>query len=261
MSTISLTLSDSTTMLRRNLLHAKRYPSLTLQTFAMPIVMLLLFVGVFGGAIGSGIESRGGTKYIDYVVPGIILMVVAFGSMSTAISVCTDMSEGIIARFRTMSISRASVMTGHVVSSMILTIISVVLVIGVAVVMGFRPQAGVLDWFGLLGILTMITFGLTWLTVALGLVSKTPEEASNLAFPISFLPFISSAFVPTDSMPTAVAWFAENQPFTPMIETMRGLLMGTPIGNSWLIAIGWCVAATAIGFVWAQAAYSRDPSR
>ncbi len=195
MSTLSLTLSDSTTMLRRNLLHAKRYPSLTIQTFLMPIVMLLLFVGVFGGAIGTGIEAEGGGKYIDYIVPGIILTVVTFGSMSTAISICTDMSEGIIARFRTMSISRSSVLAGHVISGMIMTIICVALVIGVAVIMGFRPQAGVLAWIGLLGVLTLITFALTWLTVALGLVSNTPEEASNLAFPISFLPFISSAFV------------------------------------------------------------------
>lgn len=262
MSTLSLTLSDSSTMLRRNLLHAKRYPSLTIGSFAMPIAMLLLFVGVFGGAMGSGVSGdAGGGKYIDYVAPGVILMTVGAGSMSTAVSVCTDMAEGIIARFRTMAITRAAVLTGHVVSSLILTLVSIVLVIGVAMIMGFRPQADVLDWIAAAGLVTLLTFALTWLTVALGLVSKTAEEASNIALPISFLPFISSAFVPTDSMPGGVAWFAENQPFTPMIETLRGLLMGTPIGNGWMIAVAWCVGITLVGYVWARASYSRDPVR
>ncbi|MFC0627913.1 ABC transporter permease [Kribbella deserti] len=259
MSSLSLAIADSTTMLRRNLLHAARYPGLTLGSLGMPIVLLLLFVYVFGGAIGPG--AAGGGEYIDYLLPGILLLTVASGSISTAVAVCTDMTEGIIARFRTMAIFRPSVLTGHVIGSMILTLISLALVTGVGLLMGFRPNASFTDWLGAAGILALITFAFTWLAVAMGLVSQTPEAASNIVLPLQFLPFLSSTFVPVDSMPAGLRWFAEYQPFTPITETVRGLLMGTPVGNQWIAAIIWCVVIAAIGYLWSRSAYRKDPSR
>jgi ABC-2 type transport system permease protein len=248
-------------MLRRNLRHALRYPGLTLWTVAMPVFLLLLFVGVFGGALGAGISglSSSDISYIDYIAPGIILMAVTAGSVSTATSVSIDMSEGIINRFRTMAISRASVLTGHVVGSVIQTMTSIMLVIGVALLMGFRPTARVVEWLAVIGILALIALALTWLAAAAGLVAKGPESASNLPLPVIFLPMLGSGFVPTDSMPAGVRWFAEHQPFTPIIETLRGLLMGTPIGNNAIIALAWCAGLTLAGYLCARAAFKRDP--
>jgi len=264
MSTLSYAMSDSATMLRRNLRHALRYPSMTIGTVAMPIIMLLLFVYVFGGAMSAGLvgAATGGTNYIDYIVPGILLMTVGSGSLPTAVAVCTDMTEGIVARFRTMAIFRASLLTGHVVGSMIQTMVSIGLVIGVAILMGFRTSAGPVAWIAALAVLAMLTFALTWLAVALGLASKTPEAASNAVIPLSFLlPFISSAFVPLDSMPSGVRAFAAYQPFTLVIETLRGLLMGTSIGNSGWLAVAWCAGIALAGYLWARALFNRDPAR
>jgi ABC-2 type transport system permease protein len=245
-------------MLRRNLLHTMRYPGMTIGVVGMPVLFLLLFVFVFGGALGAGI---GGTEYINYVAPGIILMTIGSGTTATAVSICTDMSEGIITRFRTMAIARVSILTGHVIGSVIQTMISLALVIGLAVLAGFRPTAGPVEWLAAIGVLAMLTIALTWLAVALGLLSKKPETASNLPLPLSLLPLIGSGFVPTDSMPAGVRWFAEYQPFTPVIETIRGLLMGTPIGNSAVISVAWCAGITIIGYVWAKSLFNRDPSR
>jgi ABC-2 type transport system permease protein len=256
MSTQSDALRDSSTMLRRQLKHALRYPGLTLGTLAMPVIFLLLFRYVLGGALGTGIGSD--TDYINYLAPGIILMTVAAASMVTAVSVCTDLTEGIIARFRTMAISRASVLVGHVIGSMIQTMISIALIVGLALLMGFRPTAGFLDWLAALGIIVLLTFAVTWLAVALGALSKNPEGASNLAFPLAFLPFISSTFVPTDSMSAGVRLFAEYQPFTPIIETIRGLLIGTPIGNNAVLAVAWCLAIALIGYFWATKLFNRQ---
>jgi ABC-2 type transport system permease protein len=186
------------------------------------------------------------------------LLTVATISQGTAISVAMDLTEGIIARFRTMAISRASVLTGHVLGAMIRTVVAVALIIGVALLIGFRPTASPVEWIAAIGVLAMISWALTWLTVALGLVSESVEAASNVPMPLMFLPFLSSGFVPTDSMPTALRWFAEYQPFTPLVETLRGLLMGTAIGNSAVIAIAWCLAITLIGYLWARASYNRD---
>ncbi|GAA2379217.1 ABC transporter permease [Nonomuraea africana] len=247
-------MTDSVTMLRRNLLHALRYPGMTISGLAMPILMLLLFVFVFGGALGAGLS---GGAYVDYVTPGIILMAATSGSMATAVGVCVDMTEGIINRFRTMAISRASVLTGHVVGGVIQTMISIVLLIGVALLTGFRPTAGVLGWLVALGLLALLTFGLTWMAAALGLVTKTAESASNAALPLQFLPFLGSAIVPPESMPAGVRWFAEYQPFTPIIETLRGLLMGTPVGTTGLVAVAWCLGLALIGYVWARARFNR----
>jgi ABC-2 type transport system permease protein len=211
MSTLSYAARDSATMLRRNLRHALRYPSMTISTAGVPIIFLLLFVYVFGSTLGAGL---GGSRYIDYVSPGIIVMAVASGSTATAVSVCTDMTEGIVARFRTMAIARASLLTGHVVGSLIQTMFSTALVIGVALLMGFRPNAGLVEWIAAIGLLLLLTLALTWLAVALGLVATRPEVASNLPLPLILLPFIGSGFVPTDSMPAGLRQFAEYQPFT-----------------------------------------------
>ncbi len=263
MSTLSYAVADSATMLRRNLRHMLRYPSMTLMLVGMPIVFLLLFVYVFGGTLGAGLgrPSGGRTEYVEYVTPGILLMTVAAAVQGTAISVAMDMTEGIIARFRTMAIFRPSVLTGHVVGSMIQTMLSMAVVIGVALLIGFRPSAGPVEWAAATGVLALITLALTWLTVALGLVTKSVETASNLPMPLVFLPFLGSGFVPTGSMPVGLRWFAEYQPFTPVIETLRGLLLGTPIGNSAVIAIAWCAGIALVGYLWAKKLYNRDPVR
>lgn len=259
MTALSYALTDSATMLRRNLRHALRYPSMTLAGVMMPIVILLLFVGVLGDTLGAGLGRAGGgdVGYVDYVAPGIILMTVASGCLATSVAVCVDVTGGIIDRFRTMAISRASLLTGHVLASLLQTVVSTALVIGVAVLLGFRPTGGLLDWIAAVGLLVLVAFALTWLAVLIGLVSKTPESASNTPLLIQFLPFISSAFVPTESMPAGVRWFAENQPFTPIIETTRGLMLGTPVGDSAAIAVAWCVGLALVGYVGARAVFNR----
>jgi ABC-2 type transport system permease protein len=262
MSTLAYGLSDSKTMLRRNLKHAVRYPAVTFVVFAIPVVILLLFVYVFGGTLGAGLGgSGGGGDYVDYVVPGILLMAIAGSSQGTAIAVSMDMTEGIIARFRTMGITRASVMTGHVLSSTLQTMLGVAAVIAVAFVVGFRPTASPVEWIAATGVLLMTTLSITWLAVALGLFPKTVEAASNLPMPLILLPFLSSGFVPTESMPAGVAWFAEHQPFTPIIETLRGLLFGTAIGDSAAIAVAWCVGIALVSYRWALRLYNRERTR
>ena len=191
----------------------------------------------------------------------LLLMSMAGVAQGTAISVAMDMTEGIIARFRTMAIARVSVLTGHVVGAMIQTMFSLTIVIGVALLIGFRPNASPVEWIAAIGVLGMLTFALTWLTVALGMTSKTVEAASNLPMPLVFLPFLGSGFVPTDSMPAGLRWFAEYQPFTPVIETLRGLLMGTPIGNSGVIAVAWCAGIALLSYLWARKLFNRDPAR
>ncbi|MGK5627239.1 ABC transporter permease [Streptomyces sp. URMC 123] len=267
MSTLSYAVSDSMTMLRRNLKHALRYPAMSLSTVVMPVMMLLLFNYAFGGALGAGIgpgtgtAGSGGGAYIDYVAPGIILMAATSGAVATAVGVCVDMTEGIVNRFRTMSISRAAFLTGHVVGSVIQTLAAVALVIGVALAIGYRPDATPVEWLAAIGLLTLLTLALTWLSAGIGLVAKTPESASNTPLPLTFLPFLGSAIVPTDSMPTGLRWFAEYQPFTPIIETLRGLLMGTEIGNSAYIALAWCLGLTLVGYLWARSAFGRTANR
>jgi ABC-2 type transport system permease protein len=260
MSTLSYALTDSATMLRRQLRHMLRYPSMTLLLAGMPVVFLLLFVYVFGGTLGAGLggPSGGRAEYVNYVTPGIILITVASAAQGTAISVAMDMTEGIIARFRTMAIFRASVLTGHVLGSMVQTALSMAVVIGVAVLVGFRPTAGPVEWLAAIGVLAMVTLALTWLSVALGMVTKSVEAASNLPMPMLLLPFLGSGFVPTDSMPAGLRWFAEYQPFTPIIETLRGLLMGTPIGNDGWIALGWCAVIALGGYLWSKRLFNRE---
>ncbi len=263
MSTLSYAVADSATMLRRQLRHMQRYASMTLLLLGFPIVFLLLFVYVFGGTLGNGIGGPGGgrAEYVNYVVPGILLIAVATVVQGTAISVAMDMTEGIVARFKTMAIYRPSVLAGHVVGDLIQAMVSMVVVLGVAVAIGFRPNASPVEWLAAAGLLGLMTVALTWLSVALGMVPKSVETASNLPMPLVFLPFLGSGFVPTDSMPTGLRWFAEYQPFTPAIETVRGLLLGTPIGNDAAIAIAWGVGITLAGYLWARKLYNRDPVR
>jgi ABC-2 type transport system permease protein len=257
MSTLSYTVADSATMLRRNLKHAIRYPSMTVQIIAIPVVLLLLFVYVFGNALGAGVAPGAHGHYVDYVAPGIILMATTYGCISVAVSVCSDMTEGIVNRFRTLSISRAAVLNGHVLGTVIQSLFSIVLVIAAALLTGFRPKATPVEWLATAGLLTLVIVALTWMAVSMGLRAKTVEAASNAPSPLTYLPFLSSAIVPTDSMPTAVRWFAEYQPFTPINDTLRGLLMGTAIGNSGIIAVAWCLGLSVLGYLRARSAYDK----
>jgi ABC-2 type transport system permease protein len=253
-------LRDSATMLRRNLKRMLRYPSMTLMLVGMPVVFLLLFVYVFGGTLGAGLGGTAGgrAKYANYVAPAILLMTVTATVQGTAISIAMDMTEGIIARFRTMHIARVSVLTGHVLGSLIQAAFTLVLVIGVALLVGFRPVAGFGAWLATAGFLLVVTFALVWLCVALGQVSKSVETASNLPMPLVLLPFLGSGFVPTASMPTGLRWFAEYQPFTPIIETLRGLLMDQPVGHNAAVALAWCSVIAVAGYLWSKRLFERE---
>ncbi|MBO4204799.1 ABC transporter permease [Micromonospora echinofusca] len=261
-------LRDSATMLRRNLRRMLRYPSMTVTLVGMPVVFLLLFVYVLGGTLGAGLSGAaqvgaagGRAAYANYVTPAIILMTVTATVQGTAISIAMDMTEGIISRFRTMNIARVSVLTGHVLGSMIQAVFSLVAVIGVALLVGFRPTASPGAWLATAGFLAAVTFALVWLSVALGQVSGSVETASNLPMPLVLLPFLGSGFVPTDSMPAGLRWFAEYQPFTPIIETLRGLLTGGPIGNNAWISLAWCAAIALGGYLWSRRLFNREPAR
>ncbi|MFD7340666.1 ABC transporter permease [Streptomyces violascens] len=264
MSSLPLAVRDCSTMLRRNLLHARRYPSLTLNLLLTPIMLLLLFVYIFGDTMSMGIGSGGPdrAKYIAYIVPGLLLMTIGSTVVGTAISVSNDMTEGIIARFRTMAIHRGSVIVGHVIGSVLQSILSVVLVGAVGVAIGFRStDATVLEWFAAFGLLVLFSLSLTWIAVGMGLISPNAEAASNNAMPLILLPLLSSAFVPLHSMP---GWFqpiAQYQPFTPAIETLRGLLLGTGIGNNAWLAIAWSLGLTVLGYFWSKAKFNQDPQR
>ncbi len=262
MTAYPFVLADSATMLRRNLRRMRRYPSLTLFIAGIPVVLLLLFAYVFGGTLGAGLGLPAGgdrADYIAYVVPGILLITVAGAAQGTAISVAMDMTEGIIARFKTMDIARISVLTGHVIGSVIQTMIAIAIVMVVAVLIGFRSTTGPLEWLAATGLLALAAFAISWLSVALGMSAGSVETASNSPMFLILLPFLSSGFVPTESMPAPLAWFAEHQPFTPLIETVRGLLVGTPIGTSGVVAVAWCLAISVGGYVWARRLYDREP--
>ncbi|MGI5350760.1 ABC transporter permease [Streptomyces sp. CA-250714] len=261
MTSLPLATRDNLIMLRRNLLHARRYPSLTLNVLLTPVLMLLLFVYVFGDAMSTGIVGSGAhrTDYVDYLTPGILLMTVGSVAIGTAVSVCTDMTEGIIARFRTMAISRASVLIGHVLSSVLQVLLALVLVVGIALAIGFRTDATALEWLAAAGLLALIGLALTWVSVGIGLASPNPEAASNAGLPMMLLPFISSAFVPVESMPAGIRWIAEYQPFTVGIETLRGLLLGTGIGHNGWLAVAWCLGLSVLGYLWSKKLFTRDP--
>ena len=262
MTTLTYTVRDSTTLLRRNLRHLIRYPSLTVTIIAMPVIFLLLFVFVFGGTMGAGLPGGTGSAdpradYLAYVTPAILVMTVAAVSNSTAILIAKDATEGIIDRFRTMPMARSAPLTGHVLAAMVQTVFAVLVVFAVALALGYRTSASVAGWAGAAGIILLLGWAVTWLCVALGLASGSVEAASNAPMPLILLPFLSSGFVPTDSMPTALAWFAENQPFTPIIETLRAFLEGRDPGSDVWWAIGWCLLITVLSFWWAGRLFQR----
>ncbi|MET9835446.1 ABC transporter permease [Streptomyces sp. NPDC006385] len=259
---ISLAVRDSSTMLRRNLLHARRYPSLTLNLLFTPVVLLLLFVYIFGDVMSAGLGAGDAdrSEYLAYLVPGILMLTIGGTTIGSAVSVSNDMTEGVIARFRTMAIHRGSVLIGHVVGSVLQCVMSVVLVGAVAVAIGFRStDATALEWLAAFGLLALVSVALTWIAVGMGLSSPNAEAASNNALPLMVLPLLSSAFVPVDAMP---GWFqpvAEYQPFTPAIETLRGLLLGSEIGHNGWLAVAWCVGLAGLGYVWSTSLFNRDP--
>jgi ABC-2 type transport system permease protein len=262
MSSLPLAVRDSSTMLRRNLLHARRYPSLTLNLLLTPVMLLLLFVYIFGDTLSAGIGGAADrSAYIAYVVPGILMLTIGGTTIGSAVSVSNDMTEGIIARFRTMAIHRGSVLIGHVVGSVLQCMMSVLLVGAVAVAIGFRStDATALEWILAAGLLTLVSLALTWIAVGMGLSSPNAEAAGNNALPLMVLPLISSAFVPVDAMP---GWFrpiAEYQPFTPAIETLRGLLLGSEIGTvNAVLTLAWCLGLAVLGYLWSRSLFDRDP--
>ncbi|MET7646056.1 ABC transporter permease [Streptomyces sp. NPDC005426] len=263
MNTLTPAIRDSTTMLRRNLLHARRYPSLTLNLLLTPIMLLLLFVYIFGDVMSTGIGGGNATRadYIAYIVPGLLLMTIGSTTIGTAVSVSNDMTEGIIARFRTMAIHRGSVLIGHVIGSVLQCLASVILVSAVALAIGFRTtHATPLEWLAALALLTLFATAFTWIAVGMGLISPNAEAASNNALPMILLPLLSSAFIPLTTMP---GWFqpiARYQPFTPAIETLRGLLQNTPIGNNGWLTLAWTLGLTTLGYLWATAKFNNDPA-
>ena len=262
MSTFAQPLGDSAIMFRRSLVRMKRYPSMTIMLVGFPLLFLLLFVYVFGGTLGAGLPGGGSgadgrADYLAYVTPAIVLMAAASAAQGTAISVAMDRTEGIVARFRTMPISPASILGGHVLGSLVQSLLGMGAILLVAILLGFRPAADPAQWLVLFALLTLIAFALTWLTVALGLLSRSVETASNTPSFLMILPFLSSGFVPTASMPAGLATFAEYQPFTPMIEGVRGLLSGNWAWSTLGLAAGWCALITVVGYLWSRSLFRR----
>lgn len=261
MTTTTHAFKDSTTMLRRNIRRMTRSPIAIMSVVAVPVVLLLLFVYALGETLGAGLggTSTGRADYVNYVFPAIVLFGILGSPQVTAITVAMDMKEGIIGRFKTMAISRASVLNGHVIGNTVQTMIGLAIVVGVGFLVGLRPSAGVTGWMAATALMLLVTVALTWLGVAFGLVSKTVEGASNLPMPLMLLPFLGSGFVPTEGMPAGLRWFAENQPLTPVMDTLRGLLAGTPIGNEWIVAVAWWVGLGLVGYLWSKRLYNREP--
>jgi ABC-2 type transport system permease protein len=246
---------DTAVLTGRSLKHITRSPDTIITTAIMPIAFMLLFVFVFGGAIKHGSGS-----YVSYLLPGILLITVASGISYTAYRLFLDMQSGIFERFQSMPIARSSVLWGHVLTSLVANLTSIVVVVGVALILGFRTGAGVLEWLAVAGILILFTLALTWLAVIPGLTAKTVDGASAFAYPLIFLPFISSAFVPTATMPGPVRWFAEYQPVTSIVDAIRDLFTGQPVGSDIWIALAWTVGILIVAYVFAMAIYRRKIS-
>ncbi len=243
---------DMSVMFGRSMRHIFRSMDTIITVCITPIAMMLLFVYVFGGAIETGTEN-----YVNYLLPGILLMAIGSGIAYVAYRLFTDKQRGIFERFHSMPIARSTVLWGHVLTSLISNGISVVVIILVALLMGFRSSAGILEWLLVFGILGIFTLALTWIAVIAGLAAKTPDGAGAFSYPIIFLPFISSAFVPTDTMPSAVRAFAENQPVTPIVEAIRNLLANQPVGNDIWVALAWCLAITVVAYIFAMRIYKK----
>ena len=241
---------DTTVLLKRSLRHILRSPDTIITTAVTPIAMLLLFVYVFGGAINVG-----GATYVNYLLPGILLITVASGVAYTAFRLFTDVSGGIFERFQSMPIARSAMLWGHVLTSVVANLTSLVLVVLVAVAMGFRSGAGVLAWFAVVGIMALFTLALTWLAVIPGLTAKSVDGVSGFSYPLIFLPFISSAFVPTAGMPGPVRWFAEHQPVTSIVNTIRDLFAEHPVGDDGWIALAWCIGLLLVAYALAMRTY------
>lgn len=252
-------LADTATLTRRSLTHILRSPDTIITTAVTPIAILLLFVFVFGGAIDIG-AGAGNGSYVNYLLPGVLLITIASGIAYTAYRLFGDLQSGIFERFQAMPIARSATLWAHVVTSVVANLTSVAVVVGVAVLLGFRSEAGVLEWLAVAGILTLFTLALTWLAVIPGLTARSVEGASAFSYPLIFLPFLSSAFVPTESMPGPVRWFAENQPVTSIVDAIRALLAREPVGGDLGIALAWCAGILVAAFVAANAVYRRKIS-
>jgi ABC-2 type transport system permease protein len=253
-------LYDTGVLFGRSMRHILRSPDTIITVVITPLMIMLLFVYVFGGAVQARVpgDSQGGTgNYVDYLLPGILLIAVASGIAYTAFRLFTDRQKGLFARFHSMPVSRSSIVWAHVLTSLVSNAISVIVILLIALIMGFRPGASVLEWLEVMGILVLFTLALTWLAVIPGLTAKSVDGASAFSYPLIFLPFISSAFVPTTTMPAPVRAFAENQPVTSIVNTVRSLLKSEPIGNEIWIALAWCVGITVVAYFFAMRAYKR----
>jgi ABC-2 type transport system permease protein len=244
-------LHETVVFLKRSLRHILRSPDTIITTAVTPVAMLLLFVYVFGGAIHVG------GAYVDYLLPGVLLITIASGIAYTAFRLFTDVSGGLFERFRSMPIARSALLWGHVLTSLAANLMSLVLVVLVAVAMGFRTHAGVLAWLSVLGIMVLVTLALTWLAVIPGLTAKSVDGVSGFSYPLIFLPFISSAFVPTSGMPGPVRWFAEHQPVTSIVNTVRNLYAVQPVGGDGWTAVAWCVGLLLVAYALAMRTYRR----
>lgn len=251
-STNKYFLKDMGVMFGRSMRHIFRSMDTIITVCITPIAMMLLFVYVFGGAIQTGTKN-----YVNYLLPGIMLMAIGSGIAYVAYRLFIDKERGIFERFHSMPIARSTVLWGHVLTSLISNGISVVVIILVALLMGFRSSAGILEWLTVFGVLGIFTLALTWIAVIAGLAAKTPDGAGAFSYPIIFLPFISSAFVPTDTMPSAVRAFAENQPVTPIVEAIRNLLANQPVGSDIWVALAWCIAIIVISYIFAMRIYKK----
>ncbi|MFJ1763105.1 ABC transporter permease [Amycolatopsis sp. NPDC088138] len=238
-------------MLRRNFKHIARNPTSVFNAVLMPIIIMLMFVYMMGDAFDVGVD------YIDYATPGLILLAVCYGLGATATSVNSDMTKGIINRFKVMDVSRGAILSGHVVASLLTNVVAIAALVGVAFLLGFSPSAGFLDWLGVAGMVVLLGFAAGWLTIALGLAAKSPETAGLASVPLVMLPFFSSAIVPAEKMGPGLRQFAEYQPFTPIIETMRGLLRGAPSTGTAIAAVAWCAGIALVGYLWARSTFKK----
>jgi len=242
---------DARVMVTRSVRRSFRDPEAFFTALMLPVILMLLFVYVFGGAV------RVGTSYVDYIVPGLIVLCAGFGAGTTATAVAQDMSNGIIDRFRSMPVTPSSVVSGHVAASLLRNLLATVLVIGVGLAVGWRPSGGAVDWLGAVGMVVLFILALSWLAAAVGLLAGSPEAANSMTIVLMFLPYVSTAFVPADTMPSWMQGFAEHQPMTPVIETLRGLWMGTPLGHQPLVAVAWCLGLLVVSTVVAARLFAR----
>ena len=243
--------TDSVIMLRRNFKHTVRNPTAVFNAVIFPVVLMLMFVYVIGRAFNVGV------KYIDYSTPGMIVLAICYGLSATALAVNSDMTKGIINRFKVMDISRSAVLNAQVAATMLRSLIAIAAILGVGFALGFRSSASLPDWLGAIGIILAVSFAASWLTVALGLFAKTPESAGMALVPLILLPFLSSAIVPVAKMGTGIRQFAEYQPFTPIIESIRGLLSGAPSGGYALAALAWCAGIALVGYLWSLSTFKK----